>query len=257
MRFLVAIPVYNEERYLARVLDAIRLHAHDILVVDDGSTDTTPALLRRRPGLHVVTHRENRGYGQSLIDAFAFADAHGYDWVITIDCDEQHEPARIPDFVAQIERADADVISGSRYLQPRPDDDAAPPDRREINHTINHLLGQILGLRLTDSFCGFKAHRVAAMRRLSLDEPGYAFPLQFWVQCVRAGLRIREVPVRRIYRDQSREFGGTLDDPAARLQHYLAVFVRELARCPLGSRCRVLRPTAETTLTVCRCPQPD
>lgn len=257
MRVLIAIPVYNEERYVQRVLAAVRRHICDILVVDDGSTDATPALLRREPRVSVITHHENRGYGQSLIDAFAFADTHGYDWVITMDCDEQHEPARIPDFIAQAARDDADVISGSRYLRSHLDDDVAPPDRREINHTINHLLGQILGLRLTDSFCGFKAHRVAAMRRLSLDEPGYAFPLQFWVQCVRAGLRIREVPVRRIYRDQSREFGGTLDDPAARLQHYLAVLVRELARCPLGHRCRVLAPTSEPALTVCRCPQPD
>ena len=122
---------------------------------------------------------------------------------------------------------------------------------------VNRLLDQILGLRLTDSFCGFKAHRVAAMRALSLDEPGYAFPLQFWAQCVRAGLRIRELPVRRIYRDTSREFGGTLDDPAARLLHYLAVFVRELERCPLRSRRLSTAPLSEHTLTVCRCPQHD
>ena len=232
MKWLVAIPIFNEERYLPGVLDAVRRYTRDILVIDDGSTDATPALLQLQPGVRTITHRENRGYGQSLIDAFAFADRRGYDWVITMDCDEQHEPAQIPQFVAQACRDDTDVISGSRYLRPFPDDDEAPPERREINQTINRLLEQVLGLRLTDSFCGFKAHRVAAMRRLRFDEPGYAFPLQFWVQCVRAGLRIRELPVRRIYRDQSREFGGTLDDPAARLLHYLAVFVRELRREP-------------------------
>jgi dolichol-phosphate mannosyltransferase len=246
MKWLVAIPVFNEEHHLPGVLDAVRRYARDILVIDDGSTDATPALLQLQPGVHTITHRENRGYGQSLIDAFAFADRHGYDWVITLDCDEQHEPAAIPEFVAQACCHGADVISGSRYLRPFPDDDEAPPDRQAINHTINRLLEQILGLRLTDSFCGFKAHRVAAMRRLTLDEPGYAFPLQFWVQCVRAGLRIRELPVRRIYRDHSREFGGTLDDPAARLVHYLAVFVRELRREPA-------LPLNERTLAVCRC----
>jgi len=94
------------------------------------------------------------------------------------------------------------------------------------------VLEQVLGLRLTDSFCGFKAHRVAAMRCLRLTEPGYAFPLQFWVQCVRAGLRIREIPVRCIYRDRSRAFGGTLDDPVSRLQHYLEVFAAELCSDP-------------------------
>lgn len=232
MRFLVAIPVYNEARSLGRVLSAVRRYAGDVLVVDDGSTDETPAILRRIRGVETITHPENRGYGQSLIDAFAFAGRRGFDWVITLDCDEQHEPAMIPAFVAAA-RADAgDVISGSRYLAERPDDDAPPPDRREINVVITRLLYDALGLRLSDSFCGFKAHRVVAMQRLTLDVPGYAFPMQFWVQCVRAGLRITELAVPRVYRDRSRTFGGTLDDPAARLEHYLEVFARELRRTP-------------------------
>ncbi len=237
MRTLVAIPVYNEQRYLAGVLEAVRRYAGDILVIDDGSTDGTAAILQDTPGLAVITHAENRGYGQSLIHAFQYANRHRFDWVITVDCDEQHEPAQIPEFVAAAAVDDADVISGSRYLISHPDDDDAPPERRRINMTINGLLEQILRLRVTDSFCGFKAHRVAAMARLDLDEPGYAFPLQFWVQCIRAGLRVREIPVRRIYLDQSRAFGGTLDDAAARLQHYLSVFVRELQREPILPNC--------------------
>lgn len=236
MRFLVAIPVFNEERYLPRVLSAVARHVDDVLVVDDGSTDATAALLRRYERVHTITHPENRGYGQSLIDAFRFADCRGFDWVVTIDCDEQHEPAQIPEFIAQARSDAADVISGSRYLRTHPDDDDAPPDRLRVNKTVSELLDQILGLRLTDSFCGFKAHRVSAMRRLRLDEPGYAFPLQFWVQCARAGLRIREIPVRRIYRDKSREFGGTLDDPSARMQHYLEVFLQELRREPVAAQ---------------------
>ncbi len=235
MRFLVAVPVLNEARYVQRVLSAIRRHASDVLVIDDGSSDATPELLTGIPGISVIRHPENRGYGQSLIDAIAYASRHRYDWLITMDCDEQHEPEQIPGFVAAAARGDADVISGSRYLTSHPDDDAAPPERRHINETINLLFEQILGLSLTDSFCGFKAMRVAEIERLTLDEPGYAFPLQFWVQCMRARLRIRELPVRRIYRDTSRTFPGTLDDPAARLTHYLSVFVRELRREPLTS----------------------
>lgn len=232
MRVLVAIPVFNEERTLPQIVQAVQRHASDVLVINDGSTDCTGCEVRRLRGVHVLDHPENRGYGQSLIDAFQFAARREYDWVITIDCDEQHEPNQIPEFLAEIIRDDADVISGSRYLRAFPGDDAAPTDRYRINRTINTLLEQILDLKLTDSFCGFKAHRVSAMRRLFLDEPGYAFPLQFWVQAKRADLRIRELPVRRIYRDLTREFGGTLDDPAARLTHYLEVLLRELRREP-------------------------
>lgn len=237
MKTLVAIPVYNEQRYVCRVLRAVRRYTPHILVVNDGSTDDTGELLACQPDIAVITHPENRGYGRSLIDAFDYAYRRGYDWVITMDCDEQHEPACIPAFLAQAERRDADLISGSRYLAESPADHDPPEDRRRINSAVNNLLDLTLGLRLTDSFCGFKAHRVCAMRRLELDEPGYAFPLQLWVRAARAGLRIREIPVPRIYRDRSREFGGTLDDPAARMQHYLHVLVRELRREPTVRPC--------------------
>ncbi|RMF86106.1 MAG: glycosyltransferase family 2 protein [Planctomycetota bacterium] len=245
LNVLVAIPVFNEERYLPNVLKAVRRHANDVLVIDDGSTDRTSDLLARQR-VATIRHPENRGYGQSLIDAFDYADRNGFDWVVTIDCDEQHEPAQIPDFFESLRRDDADIISGSRYLVEHAGDDDAPPDRRRINHTVCELLSQLYGLRLTDSFCGFKAHRTSAMRRLSLDEPGYAFPVQLWVQAARAGLRIRELPVRRIYRDHSRQFGGTLDDPAARLQHYLEVLVREAAR-------EQASPSPSSRTTPCRC----
>ena len=228
MDILVAIPVYNEETYIPRVLETVRGYSDHILVINDGSTDRTGELLRNFPSVHVLRHLENRGYGQSLIHAFQFAARRDYSWVITMDCDEQHEPRSLPDFFEAIARDDADVISGSRYLVCRDDDDAPPPERLRINRCITQLLRNRLGLPLTDSFCGFKAHRVSAMRRLSLTEPGYAFPLQFWPQCARACLRVREIPVGRIYRDRSRRFGGTLDDPDARLHHYLEVLAAEL-----------------------------
>ena len=118
MQLLIAIPVHNEEKYLEDVLEQVR-HYHDqILVVDDGSTDRTPELLAGIRGINVLRHEINQGYGGSLIDAFDWADARGYDWVITMDCDRQHEPQRIPDFIREIASDRWDIISGSRYLNP-------------------------------------------------------------------------------------------------------------------------------------------
>lgn len=230
MRLLIAIPVHNEEKYVHGVIDKIRRYHDDILVVDDGSTDRTGQILASRNDVKVLRHSVNRGYGQSLIDAFAYADEHGYDWVITMDCDEQHEPEKIPDFLAAIATDKWDIISGSRYLAPRGDDDLPPGDRRSINATITKMLNDLFDFGITDAFCGYKAHRVSAMRRLRLTEPGYAFPLQLWPQVWAAGSRLTELPVRLIYNDPTRHFGGNLDDAGNRLRHYLGVLKAELGR---------------------------
>lgn len=229
-RILVGIPVYNEAMYVDAVLDEVSHFADDVLVVDDGSTDDTPVRLAER-SVDVIRHPENRGYGRAMREMLRRADADGYDWLVTMDCDLQHEPAAIPRFVERIEMGDADVISGSRYLQSHEGDDPPPMDRRAINAAITDQLNDRLGLCLTDAFCGFKAYRMAATRGLSLDVDGYDFPMQFWVQAHHARLRIVEIPVRLIYHDPTRTFGGPLDDSGNRRSVYESTICRELLRC--------------------------
>lgn len=248
MRTLLAIPIFNEDKHLREVLARVRPHIGDILLVDDGSTDQTPAIIRKETAIFQIRHPENRGYGQSLIDAFSFAEARGYDWLITMDCDEQHEPAHIPEFVDAARRDDADIISGSRYLIPLDGNGRPPPDRQTINVCITRLLNRLLELNITDAFCGFKAYRVSVLRGLNLTIPGYAMPLQLWVRAARAGLRIRELPVRLIYNDPNRHFGGQLDDPRARLQHYFDVLSAELG---IDTAAPIQDETACTALQRC------
>lgn len=241
-RFLLAIPVYNEAPYVRGVLAEVRKYVTDILVVDDGSTDGTARMLADQSDIDVIQHPRNQGYGKSLADAFAYAMCRRYDWLITIDCDEQHEPSFIPKFKARALADEADIISGSRYLETLDGNSLPPEDRRRINAEVTELLNRRLGLGITDAFCGFKAYRVSALARLCIIEAGYAMPLQMWVQIWRARLRIVELPVKLIYTDATRHFGGPLDDPQTRRQHYLDVLEAELARerfepcapCPTG-----------------------
>ncbi|MDA8744895.1 glycosyltransferase family 2 protein, partial [Rubripirellula amarantea] len=114
----------------------------------------------------------------------------------------------------------ADIVSGSRYLKQYEGDDAPPPERMFINRRITGELNQRLGFDLTDAFCGFKAYRTDALKKLRITDPGYAMPLQLWVQAAVAGLDVIEVPVPLIYLDLERSFGGSLDHSETRLRYY-------------------------------------
>jgi dolichol-phosphate mannosyltransferase len=222
MRLLTAIPVYNEEAYLPSVLAEVVRSAENVLVVDDGSTDRTPELLRGFPSVQTIRHPRNLGYGASLRTAFQAAVDQGYAALVTLDCDGQHEPSRIPVLAGRLD--EADIVSGSRYLQVFDPAQRPPEARRRINVEVTRWLNECLGLNLTDAFCGFKAYRAQALRSFEITEDGYAMPLQVWVQAVARGMRIVEVPVPLIYLDESRAFGGSLDDAHFRLEHYRRVF---------------------------------
>lgn len=233
MSVLIAIPVYNEAGYVQGVLERVKEYADNILIIDDGSTDGTPEILEslREPmNLDIIQHETNKGYGQAIIESFRHGAARGYDWVITMDCDEQHEPSHIPEFMSAIERDDLDIISGSRYLNLDAETEIAPADRRAINMTLAGEINDIMGYTLTDAFCGFKAHRVSAMNRITLTETGYAFPMQLWAQCSAHNLRIGEIEVDLIYNDPNRTFGGGLDDATHRLAHYRSILAQEIQK---------------------------
>ena len=220
----VVLPVYNEGATVGRVLDAVReVFSGLLIVVDDGSEDATAGVLEARSDTRVLSHERNRGYGRSLIEGFSAALEAGCGAVVTMDCDGQHEPLHIPEFLVAL-GDECDIASGSRYLPDSPVVGTAPPERQAVNDAVTREINRVTGWSLTDAFCGFKAYRARALRNMRLTEDGYALPLQVWAEAHRAGLCVVELPVARIYFDGDRSFGRDLDDPEKRLAYYLRVW---------------------------------
>ncbi|NTW28531.1 MAG: glycosyltransferase family 2 protein [Coriobacteriia bacterium] len=224
----VLMPVYNEAPTVATVLDAVRRYFRgEIIVVDDGSTDETPRVLAARSDITTVHLDRNCGYGCALKVGFGLAADMGVSHLITMDCDGQHEPAHIPQFLDAL-ASGGDIISGSRYLPGSASVGVAPNDRRSINATVTSEINRVTGWGLTDAFCGFKAYRLHAIECIRLRESGYAMPLELWAKAWRCGLSVREISVERIYCGQDRSFGELLDDPERRLAYYMAVWSQAL-----------------------------
>jgi glycosyltransferase involved in cell wall biosynthesis len=237
MKYLTALPVHNEESHVGHVLDQVRAYSLDVLVVDDGSKDGTAREIARFPWVRVVSHARNLGYGAALKTAFEYAARTDFDVLVTIDCDGQHEPRRIPELVAAMAEG-VDIVSGSRYLARHAGDSLPPIERRRINAILTETLNDRLGLTLTDAFCGFKAYRASILDKFDITEPGYAMPLQVWVQAVALGLQVIEFPVPLIYLEEERSFGGALDNASYRLAHYREVLERELSKFPAAEKVR-------------------
>jgi dolichol-phosphate mannosyltransferase len=230
------MPVFNEAPTVGAVLDAVR-EEYDgwVVVVDDGSTDGTARIAAARSDVMLVRHEANQGYGATLRSGLHAALELGAESIITMDCDGQHEPHHIVQFCEELSTCGADIVSGSRYLPESGAVGVVPGDRQAVNRRVTDIVNRVTGWSLTDSFCGFKAYQADALRRVPIDERGYAMPLEFWARAWRAGLTVCEMPVERIYNDHDRSFGQDLDNAERRFAYYMAVWERALAEGANGT----------------------
>lgn len=227
-KVLVAIPVFNEIDVID-IIRRVKKFSLDVLVIDDGSNNSLKEKLVDIERIHLITHSENIGYGKAIIDAFTFAINNGYDYLITMDGDGQHEPEEIPLFLNGIPLYDCDILSGSRYLLTSGLNKEIPKERYRINREITGFVNRITGFNLTDAFCGFKTYKVEKLKMLHLTEYGYGMPLQLWLQAWKIGLRVHETPVKLIYKDVTKQFSGILKDPVTRLRYYRNIIEEEFA----------------------------
>jgi glycosyltransferase involved in cell wall biosynthesis len=200
--YLAVVPAYNEAPTVGRVVRSIRetLPRFDVLVVDDGSTDATCAQAQAA-GAVVLRHPFNLGIGGAVQSGFTYALDSGYDYLVQIDGDGQHEPVHVPDLVAAMEADPAiDMVCGTRFLgsdfhYP------APISRRTGIHIFAFLLSRIVGQRVSDPTSGFRLYNRRAISLFARDYPHDYPEVEAVLMLHHHQLRMREVPVRMYQRE--------------------------------------------------------
>lgn len=188
---LVLVPAWNEASRISPILEAFR-DSQPVLVVDDGSSDGT-ADVARGVGVEVVVHPQNVGKGVALSTGFTWALERGYDAVLTLDADGQHDPTEALKFIEAFERGEGDLIIGRRDFR------EMPLYRAFGNGVGTWMLSKVLGVKIHDNQCGYRLYTRKLLEAVDLKRTGFEFEVEAVVEAVAAGLEIGWVDVRTIY----------------------------------------------------------
>lgn len=222
---VAAVPVLNEETTIGSVVERVKAHVNQVLVLDDGSTDGSAAVASAA-GASVIRHQTNRGKGAALQTVIAWArERTDVMTLVLLDGDGQHDPDDIPRLVTAQESAKLDILVGSRFLGAN----NAPLYRLFGLHVLSASASLGSGVHLTDSQSGYRVLSRRAIDELALHEDAFGVESEMQFESARAGLSMGEAPIRIGY-----------DSPARRspVVHGVSVLLRTIA---MTARRRPLR----------------
>jgi glycosyltransferase involved in cell wall biosynthesis len=191
---IAIIPAYDEQEAIANVVIGVGCYVDQVVVVDDGSRDST-GLVAEHAGATVVTHKNNRGPGAATRTGIREALALGATFVVTIDGDGQHDPSDIPALLAPLREDRADIVFANRFGR----SNEIPRMRRIFNWCANVLTFLTTGVWFADSQCGLKAFGPRALRELEITAKGFEFCTEIVREATRRSWRIAQVPSRVSY----------------------------------------------------------
>lgn len=198
MKITIVMPVYNEEEKVITVLKEISKTKFPVVVVDDGSTDTTSLKLHgvNNPKLIILNHKINLGKGSALKTGCEYAFSHGADAVILMDSDGQHAVSDLALFVNKLESKKYDIIFGSRNLN------FGVPFVRYIGNKIaSVIVSMMFGIYVSDLISGYRAITKKAYEKIKWESTGYGVETEMVIRAKKASLSSCEIPVATIYYD--------------------------------------------------------
>ncbi|MBK1895074.1 DUF2062 domain-containing protein [Chryseobacterium paridis] len=203
-KICVLIPTYNNEKTLNRVIDGVLEYTQNIVVVNDGSTDSTTQILNSYPQISIITLPENKGKGNGLKIGFRKAKELGYHYAITIDSDGQHYPNDIPVFVDALLQEKEDVLLiGNRNMS----QDGIPKKSSFGNRFSNFWFWFETGIKLEDTQSGYRLYPLLRIPKKYFT-PKFEFEIEIIVRSAWKHIPVKNVPIKVLY------------DPAERVSHF-------------------------------------
>lgn len=208
LKTLAVIPVYNEENRIGIVLERIReVPVHKVLVIDDGSTDHTPHVLKSFD-VEILTHAQRQGVGSSIRDGILFAEKCGFQIVVVMAGNGKDDPCEIPILIEPILEDGYDYIQGSRYLEGGKAGNI--PLARIIGiKAFSFLWSVFMSKKITDVTNGFRAYKVDLFDhpKINIRQPWLAtYELEYYIHfwAIKLNYKFKEVPVSKIYQSKKK-----------------------------------------------------
>ncbi len=192
--YLVIMPAFNESRFIERLVRELRELSIQVLVVDDGSTDGTGDLAEGA-GAHVIRVDTNGGKGAALARGFEYADQEGYDAVVTMDSDGQHDPHDVLRFFDIYNRTGIPVLVGNRTF----DRKRMPWIRRFTNDRMSSMINRHMKQFIADTQNGFRLYQTDVINMVRSDSTGFAAESEILLKLDEIGIRMGSVPVAARY----------------------------------------------------------
>ena len=199
MKITVGIPAYNEEKNIAKIIVELKKVAEQIIVCDDGSTDST-SIIAESLGAIVIKHPKNLGYGSAIRSIFLKAREINAEILVTIDADGQHKIEDIKKVIKPVVDGQADISIGSRFLE---EGDNSPKYRKLGIKIITKVTNSSLSEKITDAQSGFRAYNNKVLQSLTPSDSGMGISTEILIKSSSLGLKIAEVPTEIQYEGET------------------------------------------------------
>jgi len=202
LKCCVIIPTYNNYKTLQQVIEGVLVYTEDVIVVNDGSTDSTTEILVQFPKIQQIHLSKNKGKGNALRQGFKHAESLGYHYVITIDSDGQHFPEDIPVFIEALEKEENKeiLLIGARNMAQYD----VPKKSSFGNKFSNFWFWVETGTRLQDTQSGFRLYPLFAMKKLKFYTKKFEFEIEAIVKAAWSGIKVKNIPIQIHYELEDR-----------------------------------------------------